>query len=65
MAKRYQLFKFYVCRDTHPDLVHLLEGMPPHQRNAFIRDAIKHYEKRQDASPGGVVSLTGIVGETI
>ena len=46
MAKRYQLFKFYVCRDTHPDLVHLLEGMPPHQRNAFIRDAIEHYEKR-------------------
>jgi DNA-directed RNA polymerase specialized sigma24 family protein len=63
VAKKYQLFKFYVSRDTQPHLAQLLEGMPSHQRNAFIRDAIEQYGKRRTSPEGDVVALAGIMGE--
>lgn len=65
MAKRYRLFKFYVNRETHPDLALLLEGMPAHLRNAFIREAIEQYGKVPKTDAGDFVALTGIVGENI
>ncbi len=63
VAKKYRLFKFYVSREIHPDLARLLEGMPTHQRNAFIRDAIEQYGKSLKTDAGDFVALTGIVGE--
>ncbi len=60
MARRYRLFKFYVSRDT--PLARLLEGMPSHLRNAFIRDAIERYGKGSASPEGDVVALTDIMG---